>query len=370
MKITNVTLTVLRWPIQTGTYSASMPRFGGEKELCLLTIETDEGIKGHSFGGSYTRGSEMVIDPIMSHVKPMIMGQNALDIGSIWSEMWRLERARHMPAMAIGAVDVALWDIAGKRANLPIHRLLGTCRDKIAAYASSPHYDVPEEYAEEALRYKEEGYTAYKIHPHGIPKVDIEICRTVSTAVGDDMVLMLDPVADYNYVEALRVGRVLEELDYYWYEEPMPESDIYGYVKLCRDLDIPVMATESTPLGLYDMQQYILQGATDILRGDVAVKGGITTMMKIAHLAEAFRMKCEVHHGGNSVNNVANLHCIMAMPNTDYFEMMVPTTMHQYGLVEDIKIDTQGNIHAPTEPGLGYEIDWDLVKGMTTRVLE
>jgi L-alanine-DL-glutamate epimerase-like enolase superfamily enzyme len=93
--------------------------------------------------------------------------------------------------------------------------------------------------------------------------------------------------------------------------------------------------------------------ATDILRGDVAVTGGITPLIKIAHLAEAFRMKCEIHHGGNSLNNVANLHVIMAMPNCDYYE-----------------VDDQGLIYAPEQPGLGYEIDWELVKRETVQVVK
>jgi L-alanine-DL-glutamate epimerase-like enolase superfamily enzyme len=99
-----------------------------------------------------------------------------------------------------------------------------------------------------------------------------------------------------------------------------------------------------------------------MLRGDVALKGGITPMLKIAHLAEAFRMKCEIHHGGNSLNNVANLHLTMAVPNCEYFEVLQPDAAQKYGLIQDIAVDRAGFVHAPTAPGLGYEIDWDLVK--------
>jgi len=92
-------------------------------------------------------------------------------------------------------------------------------------------------------------------------------------------------------------------------------------------------------------------------------------MVKIAHLAEAFHMKCEIHHGGNSLNNVANLHVTMAIPNCDYFEVLQPDSAQKYGLVRDIEVDAQGLVHAPEAPGLGYEIDWDLVRSKTTRVL-
>ena len=98
-----------------------------------------------------------------------------------------------------------------------------------------------------------------------------------------------------------------------------------------------------------------------MLRGDVAVSGGITPLLRIAHMAEGFRMKCEIHHGGNSLNNVANLHVTMAINNCDYYEVFPANGANKYGLVEDIEVDAQGNVHAPERPGLGYEIDWDLV---------
>ena len=93
-------------------------------------------------------------------------------------------------------------------------------------------------------------------------------------------------------------------------------------------------------------------------------------MVKICHLAEAFRMKCEIHHGGNSLNNVANLHVTMAVNNCEYFEVLLPEAAQKYGLIQDIEVDRQGLVHAPEKPGLGYEIDWDLVKNKRTRVLK
>ena len=173
---------------------------------------------------------------------------------------------------------------------------------------------------------------------------------------------MLDSMWAYTYEEALRVGRAIEALDYFWYEDPLAEEDIYGYVKLHSKLDIPIMATEYAPGGFYGMAQWVHQGATDILRGTWLSRGGVTPLVKIAHLAEAFRMKCEIHHGGNSLNNVANLHVTMAIPNCDYYEVFPASGANKYGLVADIEVDERGLVHAPEEPGLGYEIDWDLVK--------
>jgi len=106
-----------------------------------------------------------------------------------------------------------------------------------------------------------------------------------------------------------------------------------------------------------------------MLRGDVAVKAGITSLVKICHLAEAFRMKCEIHHGGNSINNVANLHVTMAVNNCDYFEVLLPEAAQKFGLVNDIEIDSQGLVHVPEKPGLGYDIDWELINKKETKIL-
>jgi len=366
MKITDVTLTLFTWQVPQGRYPGLAVGYG-DREMGVVTIQTDEGVAGYSLLGNSMRGADIDARALLTYLKPILMDKNPLDIGYLWHEMWR--RDRFVSLRAVGALDIALWDIAGKVANLPIHRLLGTCRDRVPTYASSTMLPTPEDYAQEALYYQSQNWAAYKIHPHANPEEDIEICRTVRKTVGYDMKIMLDSVWAYGYEDAVRVGRAIEELNFLWYEDPLPEDDIYGYVKLRQKLDIPILATEYTTGGLYGLTQFILQGATDMLRGDVAVKGGITSLMKIAHLAEAFRMNCEIHHGGNSMNNVANLHVTMAISNCNYFEVLLPAAAQKYGLVNDIEVDSQGLVHAPEGAGLGYEIDWDLVKRKTTTVL-
>jgi L-alanine-DL-glutamate epimerase-like enolase superfamily enzyme len=358
MKITDLSVTMFNWnsaPWHTGTGS-----FGGNRLLGIVTVYTDEGVQGHAFLGSSRQGADAYAGPLIEFVKPFLVGQNPLDSGAIWERMWKMNRS--VSTNAIGAVDVALWDIAGKVAGLPIHRLLGTCRDRVPAYASSGWLPTPEAYGEEALHFQSLGWPAYKIHPHGTAKADIDICRAVRKAIGDDMILMLDSMWSYGYVDAVRVGRAIEALDYFWYEDPLVEEDMYNYIKLRNKLDIPIMSTEYAPGRLYGMAQWVQHMATDILRGDVAVTGGITPLIKIAHLAEAFKMKFEVHHGGNSLNNVANLHVTMAITNCDYYEVFPCSGANKYALVEDIEVDDQGLVYAPEQPGLGYEIDWELVE--------
>src|SRR5437588_9217777 len=368
VKITDVSLTLFAWEsIPSTTYGHHTARPTGKSDLGLLRVVTDEGIEGHAFLGTSSNPASLDGPGLIRFLKPVIMGQDPLDRERLNKLLWA--RARVATIRAIGAVDIALWDIAGKKAGLPIHRLIGTCRDRIAAYASSEIHITPEEYAEQALHYKSTGWAAYKIHPPQRWREDIEVCEAVRKAVGDDYTIMLDSTWSYRYEEALRVGRAIEEMGFYWYEDPLADQDIYNYVKLKQKLDIPILATEYPIGGLDSYIPWITERPTDFLRGDVAVKAGITSLVKTAHLAEAFHMNLEVHHGGNSLNNVANLHVIMAIKNCEFFEVLLPAGAQKYGLVEDIEVDSNGLVHAMGEAGLGAHIDFDLVERNKVGVL-
>ncbi|HBI83327.1 MAG TPA: mandelate racemase [Alcaligenaceae bacterium] len=368
MKILDVTLTLFAWDeIPSTSYGAHTGRFEGGSKLGLLSITTDSGITGHAFLGSAFYPADMDGATLIKYLKPILVGQNPLDRERLYKAMWK--RVRTTTARSIGACDVALWDIAGKVAGLPIHQLLGSFRTKVPAYISSAVLASPQAYADEALHYKSLNLIAYKIHPPQIWRDDIKVCEAVRKAVGDDYLLMLDSVWSYDYQQALRVGQVIQDLGYYWYEDPLADADIYNYVELKKHLSIPIMATEYPAGGLDSYAPWIKERATDFLRGDVAVKGGITTLMKTAHLAEAFHLNYEVHHGGNSLNNFANLHVIMALQNTEFFEVLLPSASQKYGLIEDIQIDADGMVHAPSEPGLGAQIDFELIKRKTLGIL-
>ncbi len=147
-------------------------------------------------------------------------------------------------------------------------------------------------------------------------------------------------------------------------------------MRLKAQLHIPILATETTPGGLEALAPWITMGATDHLRGDVVIKGGITGLMKIAHLAEAFHMNCEIHDGYNALGNVANLHVMMAIDNCDWFEVLAFNRSGEhglehlaYGLAEPLTIDAQGMVHAPNGPGLGVEIDWELINSAVERIV-
>ena len=368
MRITDVTLTLFAWDdIPPTSYGAHTGRFSGGSKLGLLTITTGDGITGHAFLGSAFYPADLDGPSLMRYLKPILLGQDPLDRERLYKAMWK--RVRTTTVRSIGAVDIALWDIAGKAAGLPIHRLLGSYRDRVPAYISSAVLASPEAYAQEALHFKSINMAAYKIHPPQVWQEDIRVCEAVRKAVGDDYRLMLDSVWSYDYPAALRVGQAIEALGYYWYEDPLADADIYNYVELRKKLHIPIMATEYPAGGLDSYAPWVMERATDFLRGDVAVKGGITTLIKTAHLAEAFHLNYELHHGGNSLNNFANLHVIMAIQNTEFFEVLLPAESQQYGLVQDIEIDSEGMVHAPAGPGLGAMIDFELIERKKLAVL-
>jgi L-alanine-DL-glutamate epimerase-like enolase superfamily enzyme len=368
MKITDVTLTLFAWDdIPATSYGAHTGKFSGASRLGLLAITTDVGHVGHAFLGSAFYPADMDGATLIKYLKPILLGQNPLDRERLGKAMWK--RVRTTTVRAIGAVDIALWDIAGQAAGLPIHRLLGSYRDRVPAYISSAVLPNAQAYADEALHYQSQNLAAYKIHPPQVPREDIRVCEAVRKAVGDDYLLMLDSVWSYDYPSALRVGQAIERLGFYWYEDPLADADIYNYVELKKHLSIPIMATEYPAGGLDSFTPWVKERATDFLRGDVAVKGGITTLVKAAHLAEAFHLNFELHHGGNSLNNVANLHVIMALQNTEFFEVLLPAASQKYGLVQDIQYDADGMVHAPNGPGLGAEIDFELIARKKVAVL-
>jgi len=368
MKIIGVTVTLFAWDnIPAISYAARTAKPSGSSQLGLVTISTDEGLDGHAFLGSSYLPANLEAPLLIHHLKPVLMGANPLDRERLNQDIW--QRVRATSIRTIGAVDVALWDLGGKIAGLPIHQMLGSYRNSVPAYASSEKHETIEAYTEQALYYRDNGWAAYKIHPPQRWREDIKICQAVREAVGGDYTLMLDSTWGYDFTQAMRVGRAIEELGYYWYEDPLADQDIYNYVKLREKLDIPIMATEYPLAGFDSFAPWIMARATDYLRGDVAVKGGLTTLIKAAHLAEAFSMNFEVHHGGNSLNNIANLHAIMAIRNCEFFEVLLPDAAQKYGLIDDITIDAQGNVAAPMKPGLGAEIDFDLIRKKTVAVL-
>tara|TARA_B100001765_G_C19396589_1_gene290323 strand:- start:45 stop:797 length:753 start_codon:yes stop_codon:yes gene_type:complete len=243
---------------------------------------------------------------------------------------------------------------------MPLYKYLGYYRSSIPAYASSTFLKEPQEYVDLAKQAAKDGFTAFKLHPPGIPDLDIECCRAVREAM-PNMVLMSDPVGGhYNHEEAIKVGRALEKLDFLWLEEPIYDHDIHGLNKLCTTLDIPILASEWNS-DFFSKANYIKSGAADILRADVSWTGGITGALKTAHLAEAFGMNCEIHMTLLSLMDLANLHLALAIKNCSYLEIPYPSGS-TFGIKNPVKINSDGLVYPGNGIGLGVELDWDAIE--------
>ena len=339
------------------------------ENLVVVTIKTDDGLEGHGFA----QKGRSVAQALADIVRPQVLGCDPFEYEKLWHKM--LDRDRWgggLPFNAYGAIDVALWDIVGQAVGQPLYRLLGGYRDRVRAYYTTGGIAEPERQVEVALAAKEAGFTAYKLHPKGGYDRDLASCKAVREALGEGFCIMSDPVATYNHQEALRMGRELEKLDYHWFEEPLMDPDIEGYAELCRSLDIPIAGTEWAHgglWGLYSTPQYIVRKAVDIVRSDVSWKGGITGLLKTFHLCEAFGLNCEVHTAMMSLMDVANLHVICAKKNCEFFEYAGPFDGIGFGLKEPITLDADGYVHPPEKPGLGVELDWDVLDDHTVCTL-
>lgn len=347
----------------------------------LTRIVTDEGAEGYYLGGrGHGDQDGLLADQravLEGRIRPLLIGHDPFDREKFWHWLW----VANVDENLISVVDLALWDLQARVFGVPVYKLLGGCRDKVKAYASTyPNMGTPEEYADHALACKRQGYTHYKIHPYyfwdpvkrapdpGRPShidQDIEVCRAVRAAVGDDMLLSFDPWGTYRtYEEAYRVGRELEKLNFYWYEHPMPEYRVSSYEKLCRELQIPILAPEIAAGSLYTRADWIRRGASDMSRIDV-LRGGITGVRKMVAVCEAYGVKCEIHMSG-----FANLQILGATSEDvcEYYErgLLAPGVDYEtpppYLEAIGDPIDGEGYVHLPQEPGMGYRIVWDYIK--------
>ena len=345
----------------------------------MVTVVTDDGAEGYAFGASPS--------VVSSVVKPALLDEDPLYREKLWQRLKHWQRIhRHLIDREIAVVDLALWDLAGRALGQPVYRLLGGYRDKVLAYASTMCGDeipgglsTPEDYARFAEQCMSRGYKAFKLHTWmppipwaPDPKMDVKACAAVREAVGDNVPLMLDSFHYYSRQEALYIGRELENLDFHWIEEPMDEHSISSYVWLADQLDMPVLGPETAEGHIHTRAEWIARGAADISRGGVGDVGGITPLMKIVHLAEAFGLAMEVHGGG-----AGNLHVLGAMG--------IPGEFYERGLLHPFidyeqpspwlnsrvdSMDDDGYVHLPQAPGLGEDINFDYIRDNVVKATE
>jgi D-arabinonate dehydratase len=351
----------------------------------LVEIETDGGITGigeAGFGGGATAAV------ITRDLKPLLVGQDPLLIEGLWQKMWARTRQygrRGVVMHAISGIDIALWDIAGKVAKLPVWRLLGGCRDRVEAYASGGFYQEGKSadgLAAEAEGYRARGFRGMKMkvgrNPatqtplRGLlgqkafcevePEEDIARVAAVRKALGPRAKLMVDANCAWSPAVAIAMGRAIEPYGIYWIEEPVATDDIEGSDEVARALAIPIAGYE-TEVGLYGFRELIGRGAVDIVQFDLAWTGGFSEGRRIAAYAQAHHRMVAPHAFAGGVLLAASLHFAAAIPNALELEWdQNPNPIRDELLQEPLRLETDGTVRAPERPGLGIELDRSAVE--------
>jgi L-alanine-DL-glutamate epimerase-like enolase superfamily enzyme len=329
----------------------------------LLRVIADDGQEGHFISQLLNPGE---LETGIASLRSLLIGRDPHDVEAI---SYKLTRALTQPSDLASAVDICLWDLIGKAHAEPIYRLLGAARHRIRAYASAMTYDTVEEYVKLALDCRDLGFNALKLHAYAVPDKDIEVCRAVRAAVGDTMDLMLDPVNAYDRRGAFRVAEALEELDFYWLEAPVYDTDMQGLTDLTRSFKLQITATESLHGGLRVYAPYVAGHVVDSIRSMGDRMGGISAMRKSAALCEAFNVNYEPHSYGTTLIQASHLHIMLAIHNCDFFELPVPQGILDDGMADVIRVTADGFVDAPVKPGLGYDLDWDAVDHLTVKQL-
>lgn len=312
-----------------------------------LAIHTDAGITGYG----HTRRGVILADLVERRIREDLVGRDALHRELLFQRFWELDRIEEFPIYVPRALDVALWDIAGKVAGQPVHELLGTYRTSIPAYASTSTFDTTAEYFDVIDQCLEAGYPAIKLHVWGRARDDARLAQAVRAHVGPDVPLMFDGSAAYDLIDAIHIGRALAEADYLYYEEPMREFSISAYRRLADQVSVPLLVAETSDGAHWNTADFILHGGASAVRTSTDLRGGFSGAMRIAHLAEAFHLRAEVHGGG-----LPNIHLCMAISNTTYYESLITSNP----VVREPVVGPDGMVTAPTEPGIGWERDWEM----------
>lgn len=337
--------------------------FAGALELVLTVVEADDGSEGYSLARAHggQRGAG-IANQLEASLRPLVLGRDPRDPAAAWEPMAALEPPGYVSVFAISAMDVALWDLAGKLQGVPVAQLCGGRRRAMQAYASSTHHESVQAYVADLRAAMALGFTAYKVHPFYDPQRDIALARALRDAAGPSVRLMLDAAKRYTRRDAHRVGEALQELGYHWYEEPLPQHDWAGYCGLRNTLQIPVIGGETLP-GLHPALENALHArAYSAVLCDVYWKGGITGMRKTLALCEAHGVPVQSHHGASALMNLANLQLLCGATDVEMIEVLVPQEPYHYGLRDYLRVGPDGCVHLPDAPGLGGEPDWSYIE--------
>ena len=383
MKITAVHSHVLQYdlPEELG-YSQ---QYYARRTAHLVEVQTDDGITGwgECFGpGNVALANKGIVEKV---IQPMVLGDDPLDRDVIWHKVYNLLRdhgQKGMPMQALSGVDIALWDIAGKVAGLPLHKLIGGAhRDRVRAYGYGMMLKR-ESVADHVARFRDEaaaildmGFTATKMKVGLGPRDDVRFCQAVAEAVGDRGLFMVDANHCYTTSDAFHVGRALEELGAYWFEEPVAPEDPDGYRELRAGLKVNISGGEAE-FNRWGWRQILENRGLDIAQPEVCALGGVSEYLRVLALCHAHFTPVINHGWGSAIAVATNLHLLAAMPplpgGLNPWEPMLEfdTTENRFRddlLTEPLNIQAQvaagdGTVAVPTGPGLGVTPDRDFLK--------
>ncbi|MBL8533276.1 MAG: mandelate racemase/muconate lactonizing enzyme family protein [Betaproteobacteria bacterium] len=366
MKIARIETVVLKIPYTTGG-SDEASAWGGRPwttaDSLLVRVETDNGIVGwgEAFGYNVIPATQAVIEHVLT---PMVVGAQADAIEPLMREA---EQKLHIfgrggPVIyALSGLDIALWDIAGKAAGVPVHRLLGgKAHDTLPCYASLIRYATPQGVAANVQRARNAGFADIKLH-----EIDVDCIRAARQAAGPQARLMLDVNCPWTLSEALRVARVLREVDPFWLEEPVwPPEDDAALARIRRECGIPIAAGENaaTP---HQFAQLLRSGAVDILQPSPAKCGGISTLRKVFALADEYNARVVPHTFYDGPGLLAGLHCAAVFQREPFIEWRFFDV--EAPVYKGRCMPAGGRISVPDGPGLGADPDPDVLKEFGTR---
>jgi D-galactarolactone cycloisomerase len=351
MKITDVRAHVLAIPIRRD--ETEHPWIWGDFNQIVVVVETNEGITG--FGEAYGYGVPHAVASVINDVlSPMLSGADPTQIAALQERMYRgthLFGRYGVTTFAISGVDIALWDIAGKRAGLPLYSLLGGAKsDSVPAYASLARYPAPETVSHVARRAMDEGYKAIKVH-----QVDVESVCAARGTMGDDLRLIVDCNCPWDSVMALDMARRFEPYNLYWLEEPIwPPEDFRALAELRRVSGMRLAAGENA-CTVHQFHAMLEAGAVNFIQPSVIKVGGVTEWLKVAALADAYNVVISAHSPYHGPGLLATAHLIAATQRAELLEYFyVPLEGSVFKEPPEMK---DGRVRVPQGPGLGLEID-------------
>ena len=382
MKITRIISHVLQYDMpEVIGYSQ---QYYSSRTAHLVEVQTDEDVTGwgECFGpGNIAIGNKRIVEKV---IQPIVLGMDPMDRDVIWHKVYNLLRdhgQKGMPMQSLSGVDIALWDTAETVSGLPLHKLIGgEHRTDVPCYGygmmlwDEPVADLAKRFEDEAAAIREMGFVATKMKTGFGPKPDVKLCEAVRRGVGDDFKFMVDANHCYTTSDAFYVGRALEELDAYWFEEPIAPEDLDGYRELRAGLTVNISGGEAE-FNRWGWRSILENRGLDIAQPEVCALGGISEYLRVLALCHAHFTPVINHVWGSAIAVATNLQLLAAMPplpgGLHPWEPMLEfdTTDNKFRdelLIEPLGIQGQvksnaGRVKVPIAPGIGVEPDREFI---------